>query len=108
MQNLNQSHPFGAIIIRASQTRCSIGRYKKKNERLQVFSSGNQIMQDMVAVIAVFGRFHVRRELDQLLQVIFVKSRMMSTRSCQGNAMHEIEQPSNTQVNVGTEASQTA
>jgi hypothetical protein len=65
-------------------------------------------MENIVAVAAVFGRFHVRRELDQLLQVIFVKSRMVSTRSCQDNAMHEIEQPSNTQVNVGIEASQTA
>jgi len=107
MQNLNQCHPFGAIIIRASQPD-AVSESVRKMKGFKVFSSGNQIMQDMVAVVVIFGRFHLRKELDQLLQVIFVKSRMMSTRSCQGNAMHEIEQPSNTQVNVGIEASQTA
>jgi len=107
MQNSNQYHPFGAIIIRARQPD-AVSEGVRKMKGFKVFSSSNQIMQDMVAGVAIFGRFHVRIELDQLLQVIFVKSRMMSTRSCQGNAMHEIEQPSNTQVNVGTEASQTA
>jgi len=107
MQNLNQYHPFGTIIIRVSQPD-AVSEGVRKMKGFKVFSSSNQIMQDMVAGVAIFGRFHVRIELDQLLQVIFVKSRMMSTRSCQGNAMHEIEQPSNTQVNVGIEASQTA
>jgi hypothetical protein len=50
MQILNQYHPFGTIIIRASQPDAVSGGVRKM-KGFKVFSSSNQIMQDMVAVV---------------------------------------------------------